>query len=1086
MSTPRLPNQKTQYKKLNERLSKYMASVLSIYESLSKEAAGIALTTDYYGESEFSFKDYPITRDRIQKLQQQFVSDLGGLIYAGTSDEWKRSNLLQDMIADKVLGKYVGEHKGKKYEHYYQKNSGALKAFQQRKDRGLNLSDKLWNQSKDLKTSLEETLSVSIEKGIDAVTLSKRISKYLWDFPSMQAAYEEKFGHASKAKDCEYRSIRLARSEINMAYRTAEQERWRQFDFVVGYEIKLSGSHPAEDVCDRLAGKYPKDFVWSGWHPNCYTDEAKVLTADGWKYFRDVKDTDLIFSLNPQTRDVEWTSIVARQCYQYNGEVVRFYNKSLECVVTPDHNMVYIHKYGKDIRKISAKDFRMTLGAFYRTCEHNEEKERDTINIGGEIWNFDDYCEFMGYWLADGSVAHTSTITLCQKCGEPAWDSIISCINRLGYKSFIKKDRIEFNRAPIVRYLRQFGRCNEKYIPTEILSASKRQILLFLNAFIKCDGYSRKTKDYIGSRGSLFHSEKEERLYFTTSDKMAGQLCQLLLMIGHRPSFSIKEPKTHVTQDGKVFNANYPCYVINECYSGTSTVFNKDSVPYNGNVYDLTLEKNHIMYISYNGRCFWGSNCMDYCVPILKTEEEYFADDDIKSKNEVTDVPREFKDWCTENWNRISKAEKRGTLPYFLRDNKEYYQKELSVKKAAVLRHKNRDAKAIQASWDNRTYLRSYAFSEKSLYSYEDYIDVVKQGKYFGVSTKELEEYVLFAKDIKAEEYAKLIESANERIREKHQTVAKYRSELYRIKRSLSEANGQYQMQDIQDKITEFIENNKLAGGPGSIRYGDTMPNASIFREFANKIKKEVVSRSEHLQIKTGISKNLPSVLYPKSKYLKGEDYLFDKEFFDLLPEEVKFEIKDGDGVSHYNSASKICTIYDGNRNAGSRYHAKSVIYHEGGHAIFDRRQLVKDKKFIQLFQYAESELLYMDEFSIYYPLLGGRVKRKMTRGSYISRRLEIISDRVANASDSELKILQRHGFCREDILEAIGSCADLLKSVDNRIGWGHDTSYFSIGDNRQHEFIAHAFELKFIGNPFIKKFMPDIYSRMLAYVESL
>lgn len=450
MSTPRLPNQKTQYKKLNERLSKYMASVLSIYESLNKEAAKIALSTDYDGTEEFSFDDYPITKDRVQKLQQQFVSDLGGLIYAGTSDEWKRSNLLQDMIADKVLGKYVGEHKGKKYEHYYQKNSGALKAFQQRKDRGLNLSDKLWNQSKDLKTSLEETLSVSIEKGIDAVTLSKRISKYLWDFPSMQAAYEEKFGHASKAKDCEYRSIRLARSEINMAYRTAEQERWRQFDFVVGYEIKLSGSHPAEDVCDRLAGKYPKDFVWSGWHPN-----------------------DL-------------------------------------------------------------------------------------------------------------------------------------------------------------------------------------------------------------------------------------------------------------------------CYVV----------------------------------------------------PILKTEEEYFADDDIKSKNEVTDVPREFKDWCTENWNRISKAEKRGTLPYFLRDNKEYYQKELSVKKAAVLRHKNRDAKAIQAAWDNRTYLRSYAFSEKSLYNYEDYIDVVKQGKSFGVSTKEVEEYVLFAKDIKAEEYAKLIESANEKIRERqHKSETDnnpFASEAYSTERKLN------------------------------------------------------------------------------------------------------------------------------------------------------------------------------------------------------------------------------------------------------------------------------------------------------------
>lgn len=300
MSTPRLPNQKTQYKKLNERLSKYMASVLSIYESLNKEAAKIALSTDYDGTEEFSFDDYPITKDRVQKLQQQFVSDLGGVIMSGTSEEWKRSNLLQDMIADKVLGKYVGEHKGKEFEHYYQKNSGALKAFQQRKDKGLNLSQKLWNQSADYKTELEDILSVSIEKGIDAVTLSKRVSKYLWDFPSMQAAYEEKFGHASRAKNCEYRSIRLARSEINMAYRKAEQERWRQFDFVLGYEIKLSGSHPERDICDTLAGKYPKDFEFLGWHPNCMCYCVPLLMSEDEYFAEDDKELSNIVEDVPE------------------------------------------------------------------------------------------------------------------------------------------------------------------------------------------------------------------------------------------------------------------------------------------------------------------------------------------------------------------------------------------------------------------------------------------------------------------------------------------------------------------------------------------------------------------------------------------------------------------------------------------------------------------------------------------------------------------------------------------------------------------------------------------------------------------
>ena len=91
---------------------------------------------------------------------------------------------------------------------------------------------------------------------------------------------------------------------------------------------------------------------------------------------------------------------------------------------------------------------------------------------------------------------------------------------------------------------------------------------------------------------------------------------------------------------------------------------------YSGKVYDLTLERNHIMYVRRNGKCFWGSNCMCYSIPILKTEDEFFDDEDAPSVNEVEDVPQGFKDWIRDNEERIEKAEKRGTLPYFIRDNK--------------------------------------------------------------------------------------------------------------------------------------------------------------------------------------------------------------------------------------------------------------------------------------------------------------------------------------------------------------------------------------------------------------------------------
>ena len=65
--------------------------------------------------------------------------------------------------------------------------------------------------------------------------------------------------------------MRLTRSEINMAYRQSDMERMQQFDFIVGYEVKLSKSRPPDfyDICDELKGKYPKDFNFKGWHPQC-------------------------------------------------------------------------------------------------------------------------------------------------------------------------------------------------------------------------------------------------------------------------------------------------------------------------------------------------------------------------------------------------------------------------------------------------------------------------------------------------------------------------------------------------------------------------------------------------------------------------------------------------------------------------------------------------------------------------------------------------------------------------------------------------------------------------------------------------
>ena len=75
---------------------------------------------------------------------------------------------------------------------------------------------------------------------------------------------------------------RLAATETNIAYRTADHMRWQQLDFVVGIEIHLSNNHtlngkPFHDICDELQGRYPKDFKFTGWQPLCRCFATTIL-----------------------------------------------------------------------------------------------------------------------------------------------------------------------------------------------------------------------------------------------------------------------------------------------------------------------------------------------------------------------------------------------------------------------------------------------------------------------------------------------------------------------------------------------------------------------------------------------------------------------------------------------------------------------------------------------------------------------------------------------------------------------------------------------------------------------------------------
>ena len=90
-------------------------------------------------------------------------------------------------------------------------------------------------------------------------------------------------------------ALRLTITETNMAYNFANCKRWSSEPYVLGIRIRLSGNHPEEDICDELAGDYPKDFMWRGWHPRCRCSMSSILMdrdSEEWKHLRSLPENE--------------------------------------------------------------------------------------------------------------------------------------------------------------------------------------------------------------------------------------------------------------------------------------------------------------------------------------------------------------------------------------------------------------------------------------------------------------------------------------------------------------------------------------------------------------------------------------------------------------------------------------------------------------------------------------------------------------------------------------------------------------------------------------------------------------------------
>ena len=246
-----------------------------------------------------NFDDYPQTKKAAAQVTQGLAKKIQSVIVRGTATEWRAACDKNDAFLKSILR--TSRLTPEEAEQYQARNLEALQSFQQRKVEGLGLSKRVWKYVGDIKDTIELGIDVGLGEGRSAQQLSKDLRQCLQQPDNLFRRVRDKYGNLRLSKAAAlyhpgqgvYRSSarnaqRLARTEVNMAYRQAEYLRWQQLDFVVGIRIWLSNNHtvldskgrpqPLVDVCDELKGDYPKTFRFVGWHPQCRCQVTPILS----------------------------------------------------------------------------------------------------------------------------------------------------------------------------------------------------------------------------------------------------------------------------------------------------------------------------------------------------------------------------------------------------------------------------------------------------------------------------------------------------------------------------------------------------------------------------------------------------------------------------------------------------------------------------------------------------------------------------------------------------------------------------------------------------------------------------------------
>lgn len=342
--------------------------------------------------------------------------------------------------------------------------------------------------------------------------------------------------------------------------------------------------------------------IFAGIDWGCHDEETRILTQDGFKYFRDLTDEDLVAQWDPDTREMTLTKPKVRTVKDWDQPLYHFETKGgLDLMVTHTHRMRAGLSGGTSWVTEPCEDLVNRGTTNVKFVGHvdwvGEERSYFTLpevpqssgisHVPARQVRMDVWLRFVGFYVSERETVNPETTETLRRLFKELELSVSEFPNpKTGDVNFTVYGKQLWSWAQ-----REIGEsCGLKRLPRWVFSLSKRQLQLLFDAMVEGDGYADTRENCTGGA------------YYSTSKKLCEDFQELCIRLGLRCTVGLHKPAegARKARYRALFSAgrDYQFNRVGDCVK---------RVPYQGKVYCCAVPTGYIV-TERNGKVAFQGN----------------------------------------------------------------------------------------------------------------------------------------------------------------------------------------------------------------------------------------------------------------------------------------------------------------------------------------------------------------------------------------------------------------------------------------------------------------------------------------------